>query len=313
MAAPGAAAVARIGGSMRRQLIVLALAASAAATAGAGLTAHWIMSDEPARKKGVQAGAAEPISGDRAAGAVAERRPLDTVQLRRTVRAYNAQRPGRAGVMALDLRTGWSFGENEKARFVSASIMKVDILTGLLLQRQNDRRGLSENEKDLAKQMIRESDNSAADALYAQSGYGSGIRKANQRLGLTQTTPFQTSWGSSLTSPADQVRLLGALAAGGPLDASGRQYILGLMGSVLREQAWGVSAAARPGERVALKNGWTPVHEQGSGWAINSIGRITGPDHDFLVAVCSGENPTMESGITTVEHMADLVVSTMRR
>ncbi|QXJ22158.1 serine hydrolase [Actinomadura graeca] len=296
---------------MRRQLIVLALAASAAATAGAGLTARWIMSDEPDRKTGVQAGATGPVGKDGTA-AVA-RRPLDTARLRQTVRAYNAQRPGKAGVMAVDLRTGRSFGENEKGRFVSASIMKVDILTGLLLRRQNDRRGLSESEKDLARQMIRESDNSAADALYAESGYGSGIREANRRLGLTETTPFQTSWGSSLTSPADQVRLLTSLAGNGPLGPPGREYVLGLMGTVLREQAWGVSAAARPGERVALKNGWTPVREQGHGWTINSIGRITGPDHDFLVAVCSGENPTMEDGVTTVEHMADLVVSTMRQ
>ncbi|WP_242903075.1 serine hydrolase [Actinomadura terrae] len=296
---------------MRRQLIMPAVAAGAALTAGAGLTAHWIFSDGPERK-GVQAGATAPLERD--AGAVAARRPLDTAALRRSVRAYAATRPGKAGVMATDLRTGRSFGENESGRFVSASIMKVDILTGLLMQRQQQRRNLSADERDLAGQMIRESDNTAADALYARSGDRSGIGRWNRRLGLTQTTPFQSSWGSSLTSPADQVRLLTTLASpGSPLGASGRGYVLGLMGSVIREQAWGVSAAARPGERVALKNGWTPVHRQGHGWAVNSIGRITGPDHDFLVAVCSRENPTMESGVDTVEHVADLVVSTMRR
>ncbi|MUN40502.1 serine hydrolase [Actinomadura sp. NEAU-AAG5] len=311
MAARGAAAVARIGGSMRRQLIMPVVAAGAALTAGAGLTV-WVVSDGPEREKGVQAGATAPLG--RAAGAVAARPPLDTAALRRSVRAYAATRPGEAGVMATDLRTGRAFGENESGRFVSASIMKVDILTGLLMQRQQRRRSLSARERDLAGQMIRESDNNAADALYAMSGDRSGIGRSNKLIGLTQTTPFRSSWGSSLTSPADQVRLLTTLASpGSPLGAAGRGYVLGLMGSVIREQAWGVSAAARPGERVALKNGWTPVHEQGHGWSVNSIGRITGPDHDFLVAVCSRENPTMESGVDTVEHVADLVVSAMRR
>jgi beta-lactamase class A len=216
-------------------------------------------------------------------------------------------------VMATDLRTGLSFGENEKGRFVTASIMKVDILSSLVLQRQRAHGRLSAGQRELAGRMIRESDNSAADALYSAAGYGPGVSKANRSFGLKRTTPFPTSWGSSLTTPGDQVRLLANLAPGkGPLKASGRRYVLGLMGSVLKEQAWGISAAARPGEKVALKNGWAPIHNQGNGWAINSVGRITGRDHDVLIAVCSGDNPTMETGVSTVEHVADMVVGSLR-
>ncbi|WP_433464619.1 serine hydrolase [Spirillospora sp. CA-128828] len=296
---------------MRRHLIVLALAAGAT---GAGVTAHWFIADKPHRKSGVVVSATGSAkAGPELAAADSALRPFDQAALRQSVRAYIRTRPGKAGVMATDLRTGLTFGENEKGRFVSASIMKVDILASLALQRQRDHRWLSGGERELAGQMIRESDNSAADALYSHAGYGAGVRKANKSFGLQNTTPFSPSWGSSWTSPADQVRLLTNLASdGSPLNASGRRYILGLMGSVLDEQAWGVSAAARPDEKVALKNGWTPVRHQGHGWTINSVGRITGPGHDFLVAVCTGENPTMETGVSTVEHVAGMVVEALR-
>jgi beta-lactamase class A len=296
---------------MRRHIIVLALAAGAT---GAGLTAHWVASEAPARRNGVTAGATHAITaGQGAAVAKDMARPFDRPALAQAVRAYIGTRPGKAGVMATDLRTGLTFGENEKGRFVTASIMKVDILSSLVLQRQRDHRALTRGQRELAGTMIRESDNNAADALYSAAGGSSGVRKDNKSFGLKNTTPFSGSWGSSLTTPADQVRLLTNLVSNkGPVNASGRAYILGLMGSVLHEQAWGVSAAARPGERVALKNGWTPVYHQGHGWAVNSIGRITGRDHDFLVAVCSGDSPTMGAGVATVEHVAEMVVSTLR-
>ncbi|MEU5989109.1 serine hydrolase [Spirillospora sp. NPDC047418] len=296
---------------MRRHIFVLALAAGATA---AGLTTHWVVSDAPARKSGVTAGATEAITAGRGAAVAKDvTRPFDRPALTQAVRAYIGTRPGKAGVMATDLRTGLTFGENEKGRFVTASIMKVDILSSLVLQRQRDHGALTRGQRDLAGRMIRESDNNAADALYSAAGGSSGVKKANKSFALKSTTPFSGSWGSSLTTPADQVRLLTNLvSAKSPISASGRAYILSLMGSVLHEQAWGVSAAARPGEKVALKNGWTPVHHQGNGWAVNSIGRVTGRDHDFLIAVCSGDSPTMGAGVATVEHVAEMVVSTMR-
>ncbi|TYK43207.1 serine hydrolase [Actinomadura decatromicini] len=296
---------------MRRHIIVLAVAAGATAL---GVTAHRVVTHEPERE-GVVAGATESARAAAAkrGTAMSNLRPFDAAALRQSVRAYVGGRPGKAGVMATDLRTGLSFGENEKGDFVTASVMKVDILASLVLQRQGGRRSLPGDQRELAGHMIRESDNSAADALYSAAGGSDGVRRANQRLGLRDTTPFAGSWGSSLTSPSDQVLLLRTLVSEtSPIGAPGRGYILGLMGSVLREQAWGVSAAARPGERVALKNGWTPVYHQGHGWAVNSVGRITGPDHDFLVAVCSGDSPTMEAGVATVEHMAAMVVGTLR-
>src|SRR4051812_26760726 len=53
------------------------------------------------------------------------------------VARYLKGRPGRAAVYVRDLRTGTTFGYHEHARFITASVMKVNILTGLLLQKKH--------------------------------------------------------------------------------------------------------------------------------------------------------------------------------
>ncbi len=77
-----------------------------------------------------------------------------------------------------------------------------------------------------------------------------------------------------------------------------RAYILQLMSNVTPSQRWGVSAAVRPGQRVALKNGWMVVQNI---WGINSMGRIWGSDRDFVIAVLTNGSPTKNVGIATVE------------
>lgn len=236
-------------------------------------------------------------------------------RLQREIEKYLRTRPGKAALAVTDLRTGVTFGYRPRDRFVAASVMKVDILATLLLRRQGAHRELSRTERATAARMIRFSDNSAADELYWQVGRGRGIGRLNRRFGLRDTRPAPTAWGASLTSPADQVRLLRALATDrSPLTTANRRFVLGLMESVTREQAWGVRAGAGRKDAVALKNGWTPLYRQGHGWAINSIGRIRdhGGAHDFLIAVFSTGSPGQSTGITTVEHLVKQAVSALR-
>lgn len=218
------------------------------------------------------------------------------------VRRYLKTRPGRAAVYVKDLETGETFGYHEHARFITASVMKVNILTGLLLQKRRF-------SWSTAQRMIRYSDNSAADHLYRLAGQGSGMGRVDRKLGLKHTQPFPTVWGASRTDPYDQVKLLGVLTdEDGPLSAASRRRVLGLMETVTPSQRWGVKAVARRGDRVANKNGWTPMRFQGSGWAVHSIGRVTGHGHDYLIAVFSAEQPTMEAGIKTIEGLARIAV-----
>ena len=226
---------------------------------------------------------------------------------------YLRKRPGRASVMVDDLGSGTAFGYHPWARYVAASVMKVDILTGLLLRRQERGRSLSPRERRLAARMIRYSDNVAADAVYRKIGHSSGLTRFNGWLGLHATTLDPVAWGSSETSAADQVRLLRSLATPySPVSEPHRGYVLRLMRGVTDAQRWGNSDADAPGETVAVKNGWTPLRYQGHGWAVNSIGRIRGHGHDFLIAVFSTGSPTQPTGVRTVEHLSQLAVSEFR-
>jgi hypothetical protein len=83
--------------------------------------------------------------------------------------------------------------------------------------------------------------------------------------------------------------------------------MLNLMGTVNADQKWGVSAAARTGEKTALKNGWLSRDTEDGRWIINSVGRITGPKTDLRMAILSHGHSDMDSGTSFVEDIAELV------
>ncbi|MFI7134263.1 serine hydrolase [Nonomuraea sp. NPDC050153] len=229
-------------------------------------------------------------------------------QLVRDLAAYIATRPGRIVYGALDLATGIHFGQGAHEHdLITASGSKVDILTALLHQRTGE---LDEDERDLATLMITESDNHAADALWSRVGAGSAMSAFYAGVGLTETTPGPSIyWGGTLTSPTDRIRLLKLLVRGGKdrkgdLTAADRRFVLGLMSRVQKDQSWGVSAAARPGDRVALKNGWTPRPFISGTWAMTSYGRIEGPGRDLLLSVQTDHQPGPETGTETIEGVA---------
>ncbi|MFI7638242.1 serine hydrolase [Nonomuraea sp. NPDC049400] len=228
------------------------------------------------------------------------------VRLERDISRYVSTRPGRIVYGALDLVTGVSFGEGEHRHdIITASGAKVDILAALLLRGTGE---LDEEERDLAARMITESDNSAADALWSR--VGGSMSDFYTRVGLRETTPGPgIYWGGTTTSPADRIRLMKVLVKGGRgLTAPDRRLVLDLMSRVQKDQSWGVSAAARPGDRVALKNGWTPRPFVGNAsWAVTSYGRIVGPGRDLLLSVQTDHQPGEGAGIETIEGVARLI------
>ncbi|GAA3593211.1 hypothetical protein GCM10022419_090190 [Nonomuraea rosea] len=228
-------------------------------------------------------------------------------RLERDISRYVRGRPGRVVYGVLDLVSGVTFGQGEHEHdMITASGVKVDILTALLLRRSG---GLDEGERDLAARMIKESDNSAADALWSRVGGGDAMSGFYRRVGLRETTPGPSRfWGGTNTSPADRIRLLKVLVRGGKgLGAADRGLVLGLMGRVQKDQSWGVSAAARPGDRVALKNGWTPRPFIHNTWAVTSYGRVAGPGRDLLLSVQTDQQPGEGTGIETIERVSRMI------
>ncbi|MDE3719867.1 serine hydrolase [Nocardiopsis sp. N85] len=252
-----------------------------------------------------------PVTGPATGGPVLTPRQHDDLTAR--VEEIIADGGGRVGIALQDLRTGATFSHGSREPFATASVVKLTILTMLVLRAREEGRELTETERAEASVMIRYSDNDVTNGLYERIGYNPGFVEGAETLGFTDTEPHPHGvWGGTLTTPADQMRLLRALYTDeGPLTADERAYVRDLMESVAPEQAWGVSAAAREGDVVGLKNGWTPRESDSGRWMIHSVGYVAGPERVYLIAVMSDGHPDHGSGIAVVESVVAEVTSTL--
>ena len=226
--------------------------------------------------------------------------------------AYLKGRKGHVGVFAVDLTDGRQVQHNAGQRCETASMVKLDVLLTLLLQRQDAGKPLSSSDRALTSSMIINSDNNATTTLWGRIGQHEGVRAANRRFGMTETEPGTSyRWGLTTTTAADQVRLLRNLVRDdGPLDQASRDYALGLMGRVSDGQDWGVSAA-NPQHEAQVKNGWLP---RSDGWVVTSAGRAqTAAGHEVLLAAVSCEVSSQQHGIETIEHLAEMAASALDR
>ncbi len=210
---------------------------------------------------------------------------------------------GHVAVAVDDLSTGAIAGYGGTGTFVTASIVKVDILATLLYQSQQAGQELTAAEQALATTMIENSDNDAASDLYDAAGGAAGIDEANSAFGLTETSVGTDGyWGLTTTTADDQIRLLRLVfTRPSVLSGASQDYIEDLMSQVEADQQWGVPAAADPGTRFMVKNGWLPNPTL---WEINSIGEITRDGQRMLIAVLSDDNASEDSGISTVQAVA---------
>ncbi len=207
------------------------------------------------------------------------------------------------GVGVLDARTGRQFVFEVGAPFEMASTVKVDILVATYLRAADAGRQLTANEKSQASTMIRNSDNTAATALFRAAGRAPGMAKVYSRMGMGATRSA-ASWGLTTTTPGDRLVVLDALARGvGALSAQDGAQILGLMRAVAADQRWGVGGAARAGETVAVKNGWLPRSTQAGRWIVSTSGLLTGANTDLRLAVCSRGHATQAAGIAFIEQV----------
>ena len=106
---------------------------------------------------------------------------------------------------------------------------------------------------------------------------------------------------------ADQFRLLNVVLDGaGPIGPEGVGEARALMGSIAEDQDWGVSAAARPGEAVQLKNGWDRRDADHNRWMVHSVGAIRSQSGGVTIVVLSDGHATQDAGVSLVEQVARL-------
>ncbi|NUT02497.1 MAG: hypothetical protein HOV76_03400 [Hamadaea sp.] len=247
------------------------------------------------------------------APATAEDAAVDTAAVVTALQAYIDSRGGDAAIAVYDRTTGTSVSVNGSAEFPTASIVKVDVIAALMLQRQADGESLSSQEKAWAEAAITASDNDAATALFRAIGGRTGLTAANRTLGLTETT-VSSSWGMTTTTVDDQVRLLTTVSdTAGPLSSANRTLLQGWMAGVIDEQRFGVTAAATAdASAVYVKVGWLDLDDEGGLYATNSIGRVVEDDHDWVIAVLSDHNQSLGSGKTLINGIVAKAMGLLR-
>lgn len=220
--------------------------------------------------------------------------------------AVAVRRPGaRTSVGVTDLGTGRTLVTDD-ARYRTASVVKVDVLLGLLLREGR----LTSRQLRLADAMITVSDNDATDVLLREVGGERALEVALGWAGLTETDVGGWTWGRTTTTVADRLRLLDAIfSPDSRVPGETRALVGTLMARVVEEQRLGVTAAADDPDRAALKAGWVDADD--GTWVVGSIGRVERDGRTYLVAVLSDGHPSFTTGVQRVERAARLGVTTL--
>ena len=198
------------------------------------------------------------------------------------------------------------------------STMKVPVLVTLLADYRRVGETLTAQERAEAVRAIEQSDNAAAEALFARleqlrGGFVAAseavqrtLRRAGDMRTVINTKPKSqgfTTWGQSIWSTSAEVMLYRALARGCLLSPDDTAYVIGLMRDVTHSQRWGVGAAGYPTSTpVAFKAGWGPER---AGYLVRQTAIIGSGMHGYVLSIiASPAAGTFSRGIEMVTSLA---------
>lgn len=211
---------------------------------------------------------------------------------------------GNAAAIAIQMQGSLakcSFTNTPALRYETASTVKVAVISLLLHTTGGE---LNDKQRELTRRMIRNSDNKATTAIL--KNYLGGImalKAVYADLGMTNTTA-STWWGTTLTVPSDQLKLLKMIYLdphSDYLNDQSRNYIKALMKTINPQQQWGISAG-NPTD-FYLKNGWRKASDNKK-WEVHSIGFLPKRDRSYLIAIYTRNNRNFNSGVSYVEELA---------
>lgn len=210
-----------------------------------------------------------------------------------------------------DDRTGCWYHLRRGQRVTTASVVKIEIMAGVLLRAQDQGRSLTPWEGARVAPMIHSWDNPAASALWTSLGSGPGMAVVGDRFGLGDTVESSPVWGLTSTTAEDQARFAHRLLHGpGPLDPARRGLAWLYLRNIRADQRWGVRAGVPAGWEVGHKNGFYP--STCCGWRVNSVGYVASPaGGGYAIAVLSDGWPSLEAGVPMVEAVADLTADAL--
>jgi beta-lactamase class A len=212
-----------------------------------------------------------------------------------------------------DTRSRCIFEMYPGARLRTASVFKVMVMAGTLLEAQEAGRPLSAWERSQLVPMITQSANEPVRALWRHFGASPWFDRQTAIFGLDETTAVgdtDTTWGRTTTSAEDQANLIRQVLLGhwGPLEAQYRAEAWRLMTSVVSSQTWGITAGVPSSWTVAQKNGF-------AGHIANSVGFVQRPgsSQGYVIVVLSNGWSTWTQGVPAVEQIAGWVSADLAR
>ena len=204
-----------------------------------------------------------------------------------------------------DVKSGETFTYHNGIRERTASMVKVDILADLLYESQRSQVALTARQVLLATQMIEDSNNGAADRLWAEIGGYEDINEFNALVGFKETIPSY-SWGDIETTPLDQLQLLKVIVLPNSiLDSASRTFEMDLMEHVISSERFGLGWGSPAGALVGVKDGW--YSETTTGWQTNTTGFVEYHGRFYLATIMCANNPDETYGISTLTQSADFI------
>lgn len=200
-----------------------------------------------------------------------------------------------------DRRTGCVYGLNPGLAMTTASVVKAQILAGVLLAAQDQGRSLTDSEaEDVALMMHYSHNTPPASRLYVAIGGAEGMEAIDERFEIVGTS-HTARYGATVSTAEDRTVLVKRLlAGGGPLDAAAVRAAWDIMAGVSTAQSWGVTAGLPAGYEAALKNGFFP--SRGAGWRVGTTGVVRDPlGGIYAITVLTDGNPNESAGIALVE------------
>jgi len=224
---------------------------------------------------------------------------FDGLNLRAMQATAEAAKAGaNISTVVLDRNTGQTVSNGNNTPLPIASVVKLFIADDLLLQESKGQTQLSPADRAAFDNMLRASDDSAAEVFWNRSGGNAIITRVTARYGLkATTTPYNGRWFNTLSTTGDLVRyydmllegsgglpperasiILSNLAASTPIAIDGTQP-----GGVY-PQRFGIPEGLYA-EPVAVKQGWMCCWNGGN-WMHMSTG-VIGPDRRYVMAIGS--------------------------
>ena len=199
-------------------------------------------------------------------------------------------------------------GYDPDRQFSSASVSKALLLAAELRRLERDGLPLDDETKALLEPMITYSDNSAADAVYAQVG-DAGLEEVGRRAGMRDFEATPGFWGGDQVTAGDLARFFFRLEAN--LPSPHRAYAKALLARITPVERWGIPRAIGHGWSVWFKGGWRPAGEEDTSGAVTHQAALLvhrGGERVAL-AVLTDETPGDATGYSAIEGVTERLLA----